>query len=127
MSAVCGVYDAISSDRCYRKAWEPAESIRKMATWRVGHFDEVVFHAFVKTIGIYPNGTLLKLKSGRLGVVIEQSKKNLTTPIIKIFFSTRANAHIPIEILDLSKETDSIETIEDSLKWQLDINKIQGI
>lgn len=127
MGAVCDVYDAISSDRCYRKAWGPAESIRKMATWREGHFDEIVFHAFVKTIGIYPNGTLLKLKSGRLGVVIEQSKKNLTTPIIKIFFSTRANAHIPMEILDLSKETDSIENVEDPFEWQLDINKIQGI
>jgi len=127
MGAVCDVYDAISSDRCYKKAWGPAESIRKMVSWREGHFDEVVFHAFVKTIGIYPNGTLLKLKSGRLGVVIEQSKKSLTTPIIKIFFSTRANAHIPIEILDLSKETDGIDNIEDPLKWQLDVNKIQGI
>ncbi len=127
MGAVCDVYDAISSDRCYKKAWGPAESIHKMASWKDGHFDETIFHAFVKTIGIYPNGTLLKLKSGRLGVVIEQSKKNLTTPIVKIFFSTRANAHIPIEILDLSKETDSIVNVEDPLKWQLDINHVQGI
>ena len=127
MGAVCDVYDAISSDRCYKKAWGPAESIHKMASWKDGHFDETVFHAFVKTIGIYPNGTLLKLKSGRLGVVIEQSKKNLTTPIVKIFFSTRANAHIPIEILDLSKGTDSIVNVEDPLKWQLDINHVQGI
>lgn len=79
------------------------------------------------SIGIYPNGTLLKLKSGRLGVVIEQSKKNLTTPIVKIFFSTRANAHIPVEILDLSKGTDNIVNVEDPLKWQLDINHVQGI
>jgi len=70
---------------------------------------------------------LIKLKSGRLGVVIEQSQKKLTAPIIKIFFSTRANAHIPVEILDLSKGTDSIENIEDPLKWGFDINKIQGI
>ncbi|WP_297324432.1 HD-GYP domain-containing protein [Nitrosomonas sp.] len=127
MGAVCDVYDAISSDRCYKKAWGPAESIRKMASWKDGHFDEVIFHAFVKTIGIYPNGTLLRLKSGRLGVVIEQSKKSLTTPIIKVFFSTRANTHIPMEILDLSKGTDSIESIEDPLKWQLDVNTIQGV
>lgn len=127
MGAVCDVYDAISSDRCYKKAWGPAESIRKMASWKDGHFDEAIFHAFVKTIGIYPNGTLLRLKSGRLGVVIEQSKKSLTTPIIKVFFSTRANTHIPMEILDLSKGTDSIENIEDPFKWQLDVNTIQGI
>ncbi len=86
MGSVCDVYDAITSDRCYKKGWEPAESIHKMAEWKDGHFDETVFHAFVKTIGIYPNGTLLKLESGRLGLVIEQSAKSLTTPIVKVFF-----------------------------------------
>lgn len=127
MGAVCDVYDAISSDRCYKKAWGPAESISKMASWREGHFDETIFSAFVKTIGIYPNGTLLKLKSERLGVVLEQSKKTLVAPIVKIFFSIRANAYIPMEIIDLSKGSDSVESIEDPLKWNLNIEKVQGI
>ncbi|ALQ49906.1 HD-GYP domain-containing protein [Nitrosomonas ureae] len=127
MGAVCDVYDAISSDRCYKAAWSPAEAIRKMASWKDGHFDESIFQAFVKTVGIYPSGTLLKLQSGRLGVVIEQSTKKLTTPIVKIFFSTRANAHIPAEIIDISKGMDSIESLEDPVKWGFDLNKIQGI
>lgn len=127
MGAVCDVYDAISSDRCYKKAWPPAELIQKMASWREGHFDERVFQAFVKSIGIYPNSSLVKLKSGRLGVVLEQSKKSLTTPIVKVFFSTRANAYVPMEIIDLAKGTDSIEKLEDPLQWNFDINKIQGI
>ena len=98
-----------------------------MAAWCDGHFDEVVFHAFVKTIGIYPNGTLVKLKSGRLGVVIEQSRKSLTTPILKVFFSTSTDAPVPIEIIDLSKTEDKIDSIEDPQKWQLDISRVQGI
>lgn len=127
MGAVCDVYDAISSDRCYKKAWGPAESISKMTAWREGHFDEVIFHAFVKTIGIYPSGTLLRLKSGRLGVVLEQSKKSLVTPIIKVFFSIRANMYIPVEIVDLSKGSDSVDSIEDPFKWKLDVDRLQGI
>lgn len=127
MGAVCDVYDAISSDRCYKKAWSPAESIHKMASWREGHFDEKVFQAFVKTIGIYPNGTLVKLKSGRLGVVMEQSKKSLTAPIVKVFFSIKANAHLPAEIIDLSKGVDSIEKPEDPVKWNFDLDRIQGV
>lgn len=127
MGAVCDVYDAISSDRCYKKAWSPAESIQKMASWREGHFDERVFQAFVKSIGIYPSGSLVRLKSGRLGVVLEQSKKSLTTPIVKVFFSTRANAYVPMEIIDLAKGGDAIEKLEDPLQWDFDINKIQGI
>ena len=126
MGAVCDVYDAITSDRCYKKGWEPAESISKMAAWRDGHFDENIFHAFVKTVGIYPNGSLLKLESGRLGVVVEQSKK-LTSPFIKVFFSIRANAHIPMEIIDLSKSKETVASIEDPLQWGLDLEKVQGV
>jgi putative nucleotidyltransferase with HDIG domain len=125
MGAVCDVYDALTSDRCYKKGWEPAEAIRKMALWKDGHFDETVFRAFVKTVGIYPVGTLLKLKSGRLGLVVEQSSgKSLLTPIVKVFFSTRTNGHIPVEIIDMSKSEDSIVSAETPEQWGLDLGKI---
>lgn len=127
MGAVCDVYDAITSNRCYKKGWEPAESIRKMAEWKNGHFDEVIFHAFVKTVGIYPTGTLLKLKSGRLGVVTDQSKKSLVKPIVKVFFSTRSNVHILQETVDLSKSTDSIASMENPLQWGFDLGEIMSV
>lgn len=124
MGAVCDVYDAITSDRCYKKGWEPAEAIRRMTSWKDGHFDETVFRAFVKTIGIYPIGTLLKLRSGRLGLVIEQSEKSLLTPLVKVFFSTRTNGHIPVEIIDMSKSEDSIVSAESPEQWGLDLGRI---
>ncbi len=127
MGAVCDVYDAITSDRCYKKGWEPAESIRKMAEWKNGHFDEVIFHAFVKAVGIYPTGTLLKLKSGRLGVVTDQTKNSLLKPIVTVFFSTLSNARIVQEIIDLSKSPDSITNIENPLQWGFDLNEIMCV
>jgi putative nucleotidyltransferase with HDIG domain len=127
MGAVCDVYDAITSNRCYKKGWEPAESIRKMAEWRNGHFDEVIFHAFVKTVGIYPTGTLLKLKSGRLGVVTDQTKNSLVKPIVTVFFSIRSNAHILQEIIDLSKSTDSIVSLENPQQWKFNLVEIMGV
>lgn len=127
MGAVCDVYDAITSVRCYKSGWDPAEAIRKMAEWQEGHFDSKVFHAFVKTIGIYPSGTLVKLKSTRLAVVMEQSNSSLITPIVKVFFSTKSNAHIHPEIVDLSKTIDSIVNAEDPVKWGFDIKKLTGI
>jgi len=102
MGAVCDVYDAITSNRPYKKGWSPAESIRKMAEWSKGHFDESVFQAFVKTVGIYPTGSLVRLESGRLGVVIEQSEKSLLTPKVKVFFSAKMKTPILQETLDLS-------------------------
>jgi len=127
MGAVCDVYDAITSVRCYKNGWEPAEAIRKMAEWQEGHFDSKVFHAFVKTIGIYPSGTLVKLKSTRLAVVMEQTNKSLITPIVKVFFSTKSNAPIPPEILDLAHSADSILNTEDPQKWGFDLKKLTGI
>ena len=103
MGAVCDVYDAITSNRPYKKGWSPAESIRKMAEWSKGHFDDAVFQAFVKTVGIYPTGSLVRLESGRLGVVTEQSETSLLTPKVKVFFSAKMKTPILQETLDLSK------------------------
>lgn len=127
MGAVCDVYDAITSNRCYKLGWAPADAIRKMAEWQDDHFDSMVFHAFVKTIGIYPSGTLVKLKSTRLAVVIEQSTNNLLTPVVKIFFSTKENAPLTPETVDLSRSTDSILNAEDPKQWGFDLAKLTGI
>ncbi len=103
MGAVCDVYDAITSNRPYKKGWSPAESIRKMAEWSKGHFDEAVFQAFVKTVGIYPTGSLVRLESGRLGVVVEQNNAALLTPKVKVFFSAKTRTPIIQETLDLAQ------------------------
>ncbi len=103
MGAVCDVYDAITSNRPYKKGWGPADSIRKMAEWSKGHFDEAVFQAFVKTVGIYPTGSLVRLESGRLAVVIEQGESSLLSPRVKVFFSAKTKMPIPQETLDLAK------------------------
>ena len=126
MGAVCDVYDALTSNRCYKNGWEPAETIRKMAEWRDGHFDERVFQAFVKTIGIYPSGTLVRLKSGRLAIVMEQSDKSLLTPIVKVFFSTKSNEPIMPEMLNLSRSQESIVSAEDPTQWGFDLKQITG-
>jgi putative nucleotidyltransferase with HDIG domain len=102
MGAVCDVYDAVTSERPYNKGWDPAETIRRMAEWN-GHFDPVIFQLFVKSIGIYPVGSLVRLQSGRLAVVMEQNAQSLTTPRIKVFFSTKSRAQLPPEIIDLAK------------------------
>ncbi|MDO9053901.1 MAG: HD-GYP domain-containing protein [Gallionella sp.] len=121
MGAVCDVYDAITSNRPYKNGWEPADSIRKMAEWSRGHFDQRIFQAFVRRVGIYPTGSLVRLASGRLAVVIEQSEKSLLAPRVKVFFSIKSNCRIVTEITDLAHPAcrDKIESFEDPLKWHI--------
>ncbi len=120
MGAVCDVYDAITSNRPYKQGWDPAESIARMAEWRGGHFDEVVFRAFVRSLGIYPTGSLVRLHSGKLAVVVEQHPAALTTPTVKAFYSTRAQMHIPPETIDLARPgcSDGIAGRESNREWK---------
>jgi len=106
MGAVCDVYDAITSTRPYKAAWDPAGSIQRMAQW-TGQFDPVVFKAFVKSVGIYPVGILVKLESGRLAVVIDLNPQNLAAPVVRVFYSTKSKLPIPVQMLDLANPANS--------------------
>lgn len=127
MASVCDVYDAITSERCYKKGWDPAEALKKMAEWKDGHFDDTIFNHFVKTVGIYPTGTLLKLKSGRLGIVTEQSEHTLLKPRIKVFYSSTSQSPIPAKIIELTRSQETIESIEEAEDWGFDRQKIMDI
>ena len=116
MGAVCDVYDAVTSNRPYKAGWDPAESIKRMAEWK-GHFDPVVFQAFVKSLGIYPIGSFIRLESGKLGVVVEQGEQSLLKPKVRVFFSTRSQAYIKPETIDLARSPEKIAGREDAAKW----------
>jgi HD-GYP domain-containing protein (c-di-GMP phosphodiesterase class II) len=101
MAAVCDVYDAITSDRSYNEGWDPAVAMQQMSTWE-GHFDDEVFRAFLKSVGIYPVGSIVQLKSGGIGVVTEQHSHSLLTPKVKVFFLPVLNIYITPRTVDLS-------------------------
>lgn len=121
MGAVCDVYDAITSTRCYKPGWDPAGSIREMAKWtNEGHFDDAVFQAFVKSVGIYPTGSLVRLASNRLAVVVDASSGNLLRPVVRAVLAVETRAMID-DIVDLSVPgcDDRIVAREDPAHWSL--------
>ena len=121
MGAICDVYDAITSNRPYKAGWDPAESLHKMAKWSKGHLDQRLLEAFVKSLGIYPIGSLVRLRPGYLAVVIEQVDNALLKPRVKIFYSTRNRRRIKPEIIDLSRGSPGNEIVsrEDPAQWNL--------
>ncbi|EJE50363.1 hypothetical protein PMI14_04983, partial [Acidovorax sp. CF316] len=111
----------------YKSGWDPAESLRRMAEWTKGHFDPRLFQAFVKSIGIYPVGSLVRLTSGRIGVVTEQVQTSLTSPKVKVFFSTKSGMRIPPDVVDLAAPgcMEKIVAREDPEKWKFpDLNEL---
>jgi putative nucleotidyltransferase with HDIG domain len=118
MGAVCDVYDAISSNRPYKRAWSPAESVRRMAAWN-GHFDTPILNSFIRSVGIYPVGALVKLQSEHLAVVLEQHDETLLTPKVRIFYSARKREPVFLRDLDLAAANcaDRIVGIESPEAW----------
>jgi putative nucleotidyltransferase with HDIG domain len=127
MGAICDVYDAITSDRPYKKGWDPSEALRQMASWTNGHLDGNMFQAFVKSRGIYPTGSLVRLTSGRIGVVTAQNAGALLKPVVKVFFSTKSNLRLPPFLMDLAGPDckEKIIAREDPQQWQFpDLNPL---
>jgi hypothetical protein len=122
MGAVCDVYDAVTSNRPYKAAWDPSEALARMASWTPAHFDAAVFQNFVKALGIYPIGSLVRLQSGRLAVVVEQNPAALMLPIVRVFFSTKTNLRVSPALVDLSAPgcADRIASRESNKSWNFD-------
>ena len=125
MAAIVDVYDAITADRCYHKGMPAAEALRKMYEWSKFHFSPALTQEFMRCVGIYPVGTLVLLESGRLGVVVEPHETSLLTPKVNVFYSTKSQAYIKPETVDLARGLgfgggDRIVRHEAPEKWQVD-------
>lgn len=128
MASIVDVYDAITSDRCYHKGMEPTVALRKMFEWSKFHFNPELVHAFVRSIGIYPVGTLVMLESSRIGIVIEQREVSLAQPLVRVVFNAKKDYYIKPEDVDLSKPlgkggADKIVSHESPAKWGIDPHK----
>lgn len=120
MAAIVDVYDAISSNRPYHRGMSPTQALKKLLEWSDHHFDPQLVHSFIRAIGIYPSGTLVKLESNRMGIVLEQNTGKLLEPVVKVFYHAGRQHYIPPEEIDLSKGTDRVDSVERFEKWNID-------
>ncbi|MHB1015701.1 MAG: HD-GYP domain-containing protein, partial [Desulfurivibrionaceae bacterium] len=131
MAAIADVFDALTSDRCYRNGIDQVEVLRKLYGWSRSHFNEELVHRFIRCIGIYPAGTLVQLESGLLGVVVE-STDNLLRPVVRVIYDTRHDWAISQKDIDLSRPNgkggeDRIISYESSKRWRINPLKVLGI
>ena len=82
--AIADVYDALTSDRPYRKAMSPNDALEYILSHCDTQFDYEMVTAFSKAIVPYPPGTLVKLSTGDIGVVTAVFPDFALRPQVKI-------------------------------------------
>lgn len=102
MAAVCDVYDAITADRVYHKGMAPSVAMKRLVEWSDDHLDRKLVYQFIRAMSIYPVGTLVLLKSGKLAIVIEPNVKQQARPIVKAIYHIKLKQFISPEQLDLA-------------------------
>lgn len=129
MAAIVDSYDAMTSPRPYRPAISPSKALAQLYDERGNQFDPALVAAFVRTVGIYPVGTLVQLESGHLAVVDEIHPDHSLTPVVRVIYHTGRSQYVTPVTVDLARKAGNhygqivrIETFErwgiSPLRWQ---------
>jgi putative nucleotidyltransferase with HDIG domain len=119
MAAIVDVYDAITADRVYHKGMEPHVVLRKLLEWSQHHFNPILVQKFIQCVGIYPVGSLVRLQSARLAMVVESGAKNILQPVVRLILDIEKRRYLTSMTIDLSHTQDRIVGSEDPKKWRI--------
>lgn len=105
MSTICAiadVYNAMVTDRIYRKALSQSEVYEMLLASGNVMFNMDTLKTFLTCINPYPKGTFVKLNSGHIGCVISSNSQLPLRPVLQLIPSR--------EIVDLKKELSLVIT-----------------
>lgn len=104
LAAIVDTYDAMTSDRPYRAALSPTVALRQLYEQGGRQFDPGLVSGLVKTLGIYPVGTLVQLESGHLAVVEQVHPDNLLSPVVNVIFHAGRRQYVAPVRVDLARK-----------------------
>jgi putative nucleotidyltransferase with HDIG domain len=103
MIAIVDSYDAMTAERIYKSSMHPIQAFKNLIKEAPDSYDKELVEQFVQCLGLYPVGTLVKLNSGKLGLISRLNKSKPLHPFVRVFYNTRLNQAIAMEEVDLSK------------------------
>lgn len=121
MAAIIDIYDALTSERCYKKSMPPTEALKKLFEWSAYYLNRQMVEQFIAHVGIYPLGTVVRLRSGIIGVVVRHGEQGLLFPTVRAVYDARAATFIQPFNVDLAKPLNADEIIgcESPERWNI--------
>ncbi|MGH7362108.1 MAG: HD-GYP domain-containing protein, partial [Candidatus Methylomirabilales bacterium] len=87
----CDVYDAITTARPYQNAMEPTRAIARMKEIAGTVLDQALLERFIEMLGIYPAGTVVRLDTGELALVLRPNREDSARPVVRILRDPAGN------------------------------------
>lgn len=115
MIAIGDMYDAITAERVYSRSLPPTTGMKKLLDVSGTHLDTKLVHRFIKIMGVYPVGSLVRLNNDKLGIVMQAGKLDYRAPLVKVIYSARTKRYLPVEWLDLAAPLNLKYKIEEAV------------
>ena len=100
MIAIADCYDAMTAERVYKAGMHPIKAFKILISESPSAFDKKLVEQFIQCLGLYPIGTLVKLNSGKVGLISKLNKNKPLQPFVRVFYNTRLNQVISMEEID---------------------------
>ena len=84
IAGIVDFYDALISPRPYASAISSFDATRELNKRSNTEFQEEMVEQFIQTVGVFPNGALVELSTGAVGVVIEQNRVRRLRPRVML-------------------------------------------
>lgn len=105
LASIADIFDALTSKRAYKDPFPMSQALSIIYSLRGESFAPIYVDQFVRALGVFPFGTVVKLTDGRIGIVSQTATTHALRPKLNIIFDNKGRRVIPHEI-DLAQETD---------------------
>ncbi len=119
MTAIADVYDALTSERVYKKGMPPFNALKILYRDKGFHFHPKLVDHFIRAMGLYPVGSLVRTGNNSLGIVIAANRTNLLHPRIMLITDEENNTLAEPRIVNMAPPPSEISqdwTISDIME-----------
>ena len=128
LTAVADVYDALTAKRVYKPAMPMYQALLRIHKNKGAEFDEDVVDLFVKTLGLYPVGSLVEINTGEQAVVFEPNPTDSRRPVVALLTQPNKKPRSAPYIMSLAVRSQAdgreITKVMDPEKSGIDVEKI---
>ncbi len=89
VAAIADVYDAITNDRVYRPRLPLHQAYNIIIQSADTHFDRRLVQRFLERVLLFPNGTIVRLNNGQVGIIARQEERLNSRPVVRLLTDTQ--------------------------------------